>query len=453
MPGGAITSSDCGIEDTSISISFVEFALAQPLAELLPRRAGVVTRACGKPDIARWRQQDVEDPVLGGVLGAGGDLLHFRLAGLLDRHVDQVANDRVDIAADIADLGELRGFDLDEWGIGQPRKATRDLGLADTGRADQQDVLRRDLGTQRVGHLLAPPAVAQRDRNRTLRTVLADDVLVQFVNDFSGGHHGNPPLVYATAARSPVHSRRSVRRAALRRLGGGAQFKCNHGARSTDHRSRLQHLDRVLLVRVDAEVAGDRQRLLDQFRGSKLGVVEQRPRGSLCIGTPGANRNQSEFGLQDIAGACDDQRRLAVGNGQHRFQPAQDAIGSPILGQLDGRPDEIALVLLELGFEPLEQRERVGGCPGKAGQDSVLIEPPDLASRLLDDDVAQSHLAVAAHCNTRAAARGNDRRSVKVFHGDFQGREYGLDGGGQTRRNCTCATASIPSSENNAPIR
>jgi hypothetical protein len=59
---------------------------------------------------------------------------------------------------------------------------------------------------------------------------------------------------------------------------------------------------------------------------------------------------------------------FAVGHRQHGFQPAQHAVGAPVLGQLDGRAHQVALVLLELGLEAFEQREGVGCGAGKAGQ-------------------------------------------------------------------------------------
>ena len=65
--------------------------------------------------------------------------------------LDQVAHDRVDVAADVADLGELGRLDLDERRVGEPREPARDLGLADAGGTDHQDVLRRDLLAQRLG--------------------------------------------------------------------------------------------------------------------------------------------------------------------------------------------------------------------------------------------------------------------------------------------------------------
>jgi hypothetical protein len=72
--------------------------------------------------------------------------LRISLAGLLDRHVDQVADDGIHVLAHVADLGELGGLDLDEGRVGQPGQAARNLGLADTGGADHQDVLGRDFG-------------------------------------------------------------------------------------------------------------------------------------------------------------------------------------------------------------------------------------------------------------------------------------------------------------------
>ena len=61
------------------------------------------------------------------------------------------------------------------------RQPARDLGLADAGRPDHQDVLRRDFLAQRLAHLHAPPAVAQRDGDGALGGLLADDVLVELL--------------------------------------------------------------------------------------------------------------------------------------------------------------------------------------------------------------------------------------------------------------------------------
>src|SRR5437879_1411447 len=181
-----------------VDVLVVELALAQLLPEFLP--GGVfldLSRAGG-------RQQRVENPLLGRLLRARAHAARRLLAGLLDADLDQVAHDAVDVAADVAHFGELGRLDLDERRVGEPRQATGNFGLAHARRADQQDVLRRDLLTQRLGHLQAPPAVAQRDRDRALRSALPDDVLVELVHDLRRRH--------AAHAVFQVHSSTSMLR-------------------------------------------------------------------------------------------------------------------------------------------------------------------------------------------------------------------------------------------------
>src|SRR5207344_515828 len=107
------------------------------------------------------------------------------------RHVDggfhQVASDLLDVAADIAHFGELGGLDLEERRVGELGQAAGDLGLAAAGRADHQDILGQHLFAQRFRQLQPAPAVAQRNGDGTLGVLLADDVLVEFGDDFAGG--------------------------------------------------------------------------------------------------------------------------------------------------------------------------------------------------------------------------------------------------------------------------
>jgi hypothetical protein len=118
--------------------------------------------------VACRREQHVEDAVFGEIFGLVTDLARGVLARFLDRGFDEVAHDRIHVAPDVADLGELRRFDFDERRIGKPRKPPRDLGLAYACRADHEDVLGRDFLTQRLFDLLPAPAVAQCDCNRTV---------------------------------------------------------------------------------------------------------------------------------------------------------------------------------------------------------------------------------------------------------------------------------------------
>ena len=76
--------------------------------------------------------------------------------------------------------------------IGKPRQTPRDLGLADAGRPDHQNVL---------GHHLfahgSPSSCLRRQRLRSaiatarLASILADDVAVEFGNDLAGRKIGH----------------------------------------------------------------------------------------------------------------------------------------------------------------------------------------------------------------------------------------------------------------------
>ena len=173
--------------DLDVDLLVVERAFAQHLAEFLPG-GGIGRLHVVEVDLARRRQQRVEHALLRRLRGAIAHLARLEFARLLDRGLGEVADDRVDVATDVADFGELGCFDLDEWRIGELGEAARDLGLADAGRADHQDVLGRDFLAQRLGDLLPAPAVAQRDRDGALGRMLPDNVLVELVDDFLRGH-------------------------------------------------------------------------------------------------------------------------------------------------------------------------------------------------------------------------------------------------------------------------
>ncbi len=54
------------------------------------------------------------------------------------------------------------------------------------------------------------------------------------------------------------------------------------------------------------------------------------------------------FGLQHVAGAGQDQRDVLVGHDHHGLQPAQVAVGAPVLGEFDRGPGQLPRILLEL---------------------------------------------------------------------------------------------------------
>ncbi len=108
-------------------------------------------------------------------------------AGVDDRVFNQVAYDLFDVTANVADLGKLRRFDLNERSAGQLCQSTRDLGFTNASRSDHQDVLWINLVTQIIAKLLAPPTVAQGHSNGAFRVVLADDVTIKFRDNLAGG--------------------------------------------------------------------------------------------------------------------------------------------------------------------------------------------------------------------------------------------------------------------------
>ena len=155
MPGGARISICALAAATSISISRSSSSPSRSFLRNFCRATESVRRFrfALQARAARRRQQHVQHAVLGGIHRPVAHAAHGRLAAVLDGDLDQVAHDGIHVAADIADLGELRRLDLDEGRVGEPRQTTRDLRLADAGGADHEDVLRRDLGAQRLGHL------------------------------------------------------------------------------------------------------------------------------------------------------------------------------------------------------------------------------------------------------------------------------------------------------------
>ena len=204
MPGGAMISICGASTETSISTSRSSSTPSRSILRNFWRVAESVVLQVVEVDLARRRQQHVEQALLGVVGGAVAHLARLDFARVLDRDFDQVANDGVDVAADVAHLGELGRLDLHERRFGEARKPARDLRLADAGGPDHQDVLGRDLVAQRLGHLLPAPAVAQRDRDRALGCLLPDDVLVELGDDLFGGqlrHAPAIPVLVTSAAR------------------------------------------------------------------------------------------------------------------------------------------------------------------------------------------------------------------------------------------------------------
>ena len=108
------------------------------------------------------------------------------LAHQLHALLHQVADHRVDVPADVADLGELRRLHLDERRVSETSEPARDLRLPDARRSDEDDVLRHHFVAQLGRDAETPPPVAQGDGDGALGGVLADDIAVELRDDFAG---------------------------------------------------------------------------------------------------------------------------------------------------------------------------------------------------------------------------------------------------------------------------
>ena len=130
-------------------------------------------------------QKNIEQALFSVQFGFIRDVFEFLFADHFDGDLNQVANHGFDIAADVADFGELGSFDLQEGRVGQLGEAAGDFGFADARGTDHDDVLGDDLFGHFGPELLPAHAVAQGDGDGALRVFLTDNVLVELGDDFA----------------------------------------------------------------------------------------------------------------------------------------------------------------------------------------------------------------------------------------------------------------------------
>ena len=118
------------VVEVDFDFAVVELALAQHLAELL---LGVV--------VGLSPGEHVDQTVFSDDLGLGLNGVALLGAGAGYGQLNQIADDGLDVAADVADLGELGSLNLDERRVGELGQPAGNLGLAAAGRPDHQDVL------------------------------------------------------------------------------------------------------------------------------------------------------------------------------------------------------------------------------------------------------------------------------------------------------------------------
>ena len=312
----------------------------------------------------------------------------------LDGRLDEVAHDRVDVAAHVADLGELAGLDLHEGAARQPRQTPRDLGLAHPGGADHEDVLGGDVGGLLGGQPLPPHAVAQGDGHRALGGGLADDVAVELGHDLP---------------------RRERCRALL----------CSSLLAGRGMAIGLERLHHDLVVGVDADPGRDAPapRGRSRWRSARCAAPGpgRRPgrRARRCRPRRGRRRVR-ERRPSPRAGSTS---RLSATSRKASSRRRTRSVRQSSR-ELDRRPLEVAAVLLELGLELREaaRRRRRWSRRSRRARCAV-VKAADLAGGVLDHGGAQRDLPVARDRAAVVVADGEYGGAVEGSHrGDFHDR-------------------------------
>src|SRR5690348_5156525 len=152
------------------SFENLEQRLLHALARDVPRYARVLRLARDLIDLV-----DVDDAAL-----ALGDI---EIACLEKAHENVL-----DVLADVPSLGERRGVCNRERDVQYPRQCLREERLAHARRADEHDVglVQLDVVVANRRRIDALVMIVDRDRQRLLRALLADHILVEYVFDLLG---------------------------------------------------------------------------------------------------------------------------------------------------------------------------------------------------------------------------------------------------------------------------
>src|SRR5580704_14373562 len=186
----------------------------------------------------------------------------------------------------------------------------------------------------------------------------------------------------------------------------------SRGENSVMDNSKLLQGD--VAIGVDANIGGN----VHGFAHDRLCVerpIEQSPRRREGVIAARAYSHDAALRLEDVARAGENKRHLGIRHDHHGLEPAQIAIGTPVLGELDRGAGELPGILLELGLEPLEQGESIGSGAGEAADHITLAEAADLLGICLDHGLPNRDLAVAADHDAALLADGEDGGAVPMI--------------------------------------
>ena len=263
--------------DVELDVALVELACAQLLPELRDRSTPERSRrqaaaapasrtvrtiggGCGDVGLRRARHVFERDEARRAAPRRSPRALAHGLrsprAHQLDRVLDEVAHDRLDVATDVADLGELA----------RPRPS-RTAPCASLARRRAISVLPTPVGPimmmffgaissrSSAGTLLPAPAIAERDRRPRASPCLADDVAVELADDLArreAAARSRAELLDARSGRSCRRRSRDAIRSARRAISRRGELGVP--------KQRARRRERVGAARADRDHAARRAR-------------------------------------------------------------------------------------------------------------------------------------------------------------------------------------------------
>ena len=274
----------------NLDLLVVEFAVAKLFAEGLARRRA---RIC--PD------KRIQDPFLRLQMRFRPDLFALVDANEADGHLDKVADDLIHVAADIADLGEFRCLDLNEWGV------------CELASLREISVLPTPVGPIMRMFSVVPPRACPRRV-----AACASDCEAQW------RRRAWRPLVQRCSGRVRKRFRagRNLSFLAFRPAPSGTLSLLDRGG---------QAFDNDVIVGVNADVRRDGHRFAGDLLGGEI-RFEKGASGRERIISAGSDAHDMAVGFQNVAGAGENEGRVLVRDDHHRLQPAQVAVGAPVLG-------------------------------------------------------------------------------------------------------------------------
>mmetsp|Transcript_18531 Transcript_18531/g.30380 ORF Transcript_18531/g.30380 Transcript_18531/m.30380 type:complete len:202 (+) Transcript_18531:1007-1612(+) len=175
----------------------------------------------------------------------------------------------------------------------------------------------------------------------------------------------------------------------------------------------FERFDRQVAIGVDANIGGNCHGLASNGFGILIAIHHAAGRGEGIVAARPDGRHIMLW-LQNVACTCDHQKRIAIGDDQHRFQLLQVFVGTPILCQFHTGAGQLTGCRFQLAFQPLQQGERISRRTSKPRDHvkSAGRQPPHFARSALDHRLTKRDLSVARNHDLAVLFDTDDRGPV-----------------------------------------